>query len=205
MISLFEQCGYSLFQEADCSSYDQIFNSIASRAESLSDPSRDEEERYIQWVMECLSGLNSVPRPVRWQIHPQGRGVKVFRHRLGSVEFCHLWLSPGGIIPYHDHACSNGVMRLLKGSVVATSFDVVKLYPEGMTLQSSVTADLFPGQMMSFCQQRNNVHAVEAGAQGAYILDVFTQLNDDAQCRYLHLEQHSDNGLVKAIWSQEPG
>ena len=207
MTSLSEKYWHSVSQKAGCnlSSYDQVFKAIAERAERLVNSAHDEEEMYLEWVGEQLSSLDSVPVPDHsfWLTHPQASGVKVFRHRLGWVEFCYLWFSAGGTIPYHDHSGSNGVMHLFEGSAISTSFDIVDLHSEGMTLQSSANISLEPGQMMSFCQRRNNVHAVEAGENGAYILDVFTRLNADAQCRYLHLQPQRDNGLVKAVWSQE--
>ena len=206
MISLSEKHWHSVSQKAppQAPSYDQVFNAIAREAEKLAGLDLD-EEAYLEWVAEQISGLDSlpVPDPSLWLTHPRGDGVKVFRHRIGQVEFCHLWLGAGGTIPYHDHSGSNGVMCLFEGSAVSTSFDIIELCPEGMTLQASGTTCLQPGHMMSFCQQRNNVHAVEAGENGAYILDVFTRLSDDAQCRYLHLQPQGGNGFIRAVWTQE--
>lgn len=205
MTGLFEQYSHSAFQQAgsEASDYYLAFSEISGRAERLENPDSHEQREYIRWVEACLSRLTSVPVPdsAFWQQHTQGCGVDVFRHRKGRVEFCHLRLGAGGKIPYHDHCSSNGTMRLIKGDVSLTSFDVKALYSESMVLQSSVQSLLVPEDMVSFCQQKNNVHALEAGDEGAYILDVFTHLNDNAQCRYLQLDESKGNGLVMAEWS----
>ncbi|AMO55874.1 hypothetical protein GZ77_07805 [Endozoicomonas montiporae] len=194
--------------ELDASEYQRVICDIAAKAERLQSAGVNQtvevQEAYVGWVMSRLNNaLVPVPDPAGWQDHPRGENVRVFRHRMGSVEFCHLKFGSNGSIPYHDHCDSNGVMRVVEGSVASSSFNIVEQSSANMTLTSPVHVRLSAGDMTSFCLQRNSVHALAAGADGAYILDVFTRLNDDACCRYLQLQPPRKNGYVRAVWSQE--
>ena len=187
--------------DSDCRGYGKAIKDIAAKAAALGDPDLIQEESYLLWIMGRLMMLDKVTRPAdqQWQMHPYGRDVKVFRQCVGRVEFCHLLFAPGGKIPLHDHHQSNGVMRVLEGSVTSSNFDVVEPSLEGVVLRPSLQAHLLPGRMVSFCRDRNSAHTVVAGESGAYILDVFTLLGDEAGCRYLELGNSNDSaGLIEA-------
>ncbi|MGI9283032.1 MAG: hypothetical protein ACR2PX_25835 [Endozoicomonas sp.] len=160
---------------------------IAEKAESLKNPCAIEEESYLLWVMGRLMMLDEVVTPDKklFQIHPQGEGVRVYRKRLGSVEFCFLMFEPDGFIPYHDHSDCNGVMRVLKGEVTTRNYDLLEQTLEGMVLQPSAQAWMTEGRMASLSRHRDNVHQVTAGPEGAMVLDVFTLFSHDAGCRYM--------------------
>ena len=206
MTSLSETSWCSELQGVDSLNCQQVFSNIAARAERLQladvADNTSEQEAYLCWVMSRLKNLSvPAPNPACWQDHPQGANVRVFRQPVGCVEFCYLQFGPNGSIPYHDHGDSNGVMRIIGGSVVSTSFTIVEQSSATMTLNASVRVCLSAGDMTSFCLQRNNVHALTAGPDGAFVLDVFTRLNDDACCRYLQLQPRSESGLFRAVWS----
>lgn len=186
-------------------SYDKAVKDIATKAAELGNPDLIQEESYLLWIMGRMMMVDHVPRPTaeQWQVHPQGKGVKVFRQRVGRVEFCHLLLAPWGKIPLHDHYHSNGVMQVLKGGITSSNYDVVERSLEGLVVQPSLCARLSPGRMVSFCRGRDSVHEVVAEKSGAYILDVFTLLNENAGCRYLQARRqgsYADDDLIKATF-----
>ena len=189
MTNLFGTCRpyCTLTCEHDFLSYEKAVKDIATKAAELGNPDLIQEESYLLWVMGRMMMIGHVPRPAsgQWYVHPRGKGVKVSRQRVGRVEFCHLLFAPWGKIPLHDHYHSNGVMRVLEGGITSRSYDVVEQNLDGLVMQPSLNACLSPGRMVSFCRGRDSVHEVVAGKSGAYIIDVFTLLNEDAECRYL--------------------
>ncbi|WP_153301842.1 hypothetical protein [Endozoicomonas arenosclerae] len=166
---------------------DDALYEIAEKASSLNDPCNIEEESYLLWVMGRLMMLDEVASPNEelFQVHPQGSGVRVYRKRVGTVEFCFLMFEPDGFIPYHDHSDCNGVMRVLKGEVTTRNYDLLEQTLEGMVLQPSAQAWMTAGRMASLSRHRDNVHQVTAGPDGALVLDVFTLFSHSAGCRYM--------------------
>lgn len=185
---------------------------IAAKAEELQNPDAMEEEAYLLWVMGRLMMMDEIQEPAKglFEWHPRAKGVRVYRQRLGNVEFCHLLFEPHGHIPFHDHQNCNGVMRVVRGEVTTQNYDLLEQNLDGMVLQPSAQAWMTADRMTSLSRQRDNVHQVTAGEAGAYVLDVFTLFSHDAGCRYMNVMRAAESDphcshLAQAHWVATEG
>ena len=189
------------------SSYLRAMMDIAVKAESLGDPDANQEEAWLLWVAGRLEMVDAFPQPLEseWQHHPKGRGVKVRRQRLGRVQFCDLHIEPGGVIPHHAHHNCNGVMRILDGELTSNNFDMVEQDVHGIVIQPSMTAWLKAGRAITLSRYRDNIHEIIAGPEGARVLDVFTVMGEDFQCRYIDQLVAREKGcdLLRGCWQEE--
>ena len=192
-------------QTVQSRSYDAAKVDIVTKAVELDNPDAMEEESYLLWVMGRLMMVEDLPVPSEalYDKHPQASGVRVLRQRMERVEFCHLLFEPGGVIPFHDHWNCNGVMRVLRGEVTTHNYDLLEQGLDGMVLQPSVQVWMTAGRMLSLSRNRDNIHQVTAGPEGAHVLDVFTTLGPGARSRYMEVgvpDSASRSDLAVARW-----
>ena len=188
-------------------SYLRAMMDIAVKSEALGDPDANEEEAWLLWVAARLELVDFFPDVAKAEcdVHPHGAGVRVRRQKLGRVQFCDLLIEPGGMIPHHAHHNCNGVMRIIDGEITSNNFDLLEQDVDGLWLQPSMTAWMKAGRTITLSRYRDNVHEIIAGPKGARVLDVFTFMEEDAECRYISMEKRmeSKSGVIKGCWQDE--
>lgn len=188
-------------------SYLRAMMDIAIKSEALGNPDANEEEAWLLWVAARLELVDFFPDVVEKEcdVHPRGTGVLVRRQTLGRIQFCDLLIEPGGVIPHHAHHNCNGVMRIIEGEITSNNFDLLEQDMDGLWLQPSMSAWMRAGRTITLSRSRDNVHEIIAGPKGARVLDVFTFMDDDAECRYIRMEDlvYKNSGVVKGCWQDE--
>ena len=188
-------------------SYLRAMMDIAVKSEALGNPDANEEEAWLLWVAARLELVDFFPGVAKTECdkHSCGTGVLVRRQTLGRVQFCDLLIEPDGVIPHHAHHNCNGVMRIIDGEITSNNFDLLEQDVDGIWLQPSMTAWMKAGRTITLSRYRDNVHEIIAGPDGARVLDVFTFMEEDAECRYINMENltQKKSGIVKGCWQDE--
>ena len=169
----------------------------------------EEEEAYLMTVAAALSRLRKPSDPLRAAMRQFSQENKKPGERfpLAAVS---MRLKAGRGFSHHDHLNYNGVIMGVEGEVRIRNFDFQGDTPpvdSTKTFQIRETRDdlILPGRFSTLGRQRENIHDLVAGKDGARVLDVFTFLAKGATSRYLEVEAKPRDAkarLYDAAWRQ---
>ena len=116
--------------------------------------------------------------------------------------------SSGKGFSHHDHLDYNGVIMGVGGEARVRNYDFVDTPPavdSDKSFQLRETRDdlILPGRVSTLGRNRDNVHDLIAGKNGAHVLDVFTFLSDRAGSRSIDVEEEprdADLRIHDACW-----
>lgn len=196
-------------------SVDDFVAQVMPRARALIADTTPDEEAYLAFVSALLARVDAPPP---WSPSPvrNGRSVGLIA-RYPPIVFFQIDMEPRAVIDLHDHRHYNGVLIATKGSARCRNFDIVP--PDGTPLDVATgevpaegedflvrqNADvvLRPGQLSRLTRERDNIHHVQAGDDGATLLDFFTYFSPEARSYGLEWDgQPYDEaaGLYKVAW-----
>ena len=142
------------------------------------------EEAYLHGIAGLLSRIASFPEE-----RPRGRGafqmMPVAQHR--PLVIYTIVMKPHAKIRIHDHRHYNGVIFGLEGTCRIRNFDIEssdgKIPPHGeeFTIRETKWAHVTRGRVSTLSRNRDNIHEVVAGPDGAELLDVFTYFDRAAR------------------------
>jgi len=152
----------------------------------------EDEEAYLMTVAAAMTRIADPNAPLR-------AAMRAFReqHQRDGQRFplaaMTIDLKPGKGFSHHDHLDYNGVIMGVGGEARVRNYDFVGAPPKldsGETFLIRETRDdlILPGRISTLGRNRDNVHDLVAGAQGAKVLDVFTFFSKRAGSRYLDVE-----------------
>ena len=121
-----------------------------------------------------------------------------------AYSICIFILGPNASIPLHDHPGMTVLSKVLRGSVTATSFDVVEALAGGRVRAApSATTAAAPATLALFPDAKN-VHEFVAGPEGVAILEVLSppyDAGDGRDCHYFRVvteDAKGDDVLLEA-------
>ena len=166
------------------------------------------EDAYLFRVASLIARLSdkaSSPRGKIRSFRKENAKPGEGRFPLGVVQ---MKMKPGGRIPHHDHRDYNGIIVGVEGSLRIKNFDIVGgelVPPEGKTFQIRETLDasIIPGRYSMVGRQKNNIHDLVAGPEGAVVLDVFTFYKKNSRSFMMDVEpkaRDADQGIFDAAW-----
>ncbi len=189
--------------------FDTLIAELRPMAKSLVDASNGQadEEQYITHIINLLSRLTPMPEKPK----PSGWGDKIDMRSIASyspLEIMYITFEPGAKISLHDHYEYNGVLYGLKGELKSTNFDFYGKQDlksdQDFIIQKNQEALIKAGDVSTLSRQRNNLHEVVAGKDGAEILDIFTFFKPDSTSRMIEYDKTTpfdqSKQLYKANW-----
>ncbi len=172
---------------------------VASRGE--------DEEAYLLTIAAALSRLQDPDAPVRDAMREFTRANRREGERF-PLSAVAMRLEPGKGFSHHDHLDYDGVILGLQGEVRIRNYDPVGELPQidsTATFAIRQTRDdlILPGRFSTLGRNRENIHDLVAGKEGARVLDVFTFFSNDATSRYLDVDEKprdADARIHDAVW-----
>jgi quercetin dioxygenase-like cupin family protein len=172
---------------ADPRTFDEFIaaaNPLASRL--VGDTSRAGQDRYLRSIANLTTNLAGVPVPQRWNFSDQGTRADAYAigFNPGGDPFrvLHWRLEPGASCRAHAHTYGNVVTLGLAGAARVHNYEVVGEpdFTFTGTFQVRQTLDqvLRPGSVNLVSLQRNYIHELIAGPDGARGLDITTPLRE---------------------------
>ena len=179
------------------------------QAKRLVDSKGEDEEAYLMTVAAAMTRIADPKAPLR-------AAMQAFRkqHQRDGERFplaaMTIKLKPGKGFSHHDHLDYNGVIMGVGGEARVRNYDFVGAPPavdSGKTFLLRETRDdlILPGRISTLGRNRDNVHDLIAGKDGAQVLDVFTFFSKRAGSRYLQLEDQprdAERRVYEASWRQ---
>lgn len=176
-------------------------------AKRLVDSKGEDEQAYLMTLAAAMSRLQDPAAPLR-------KAMQAFRknHQENGQRFplmaMSIKLKPGRGFSHHDHLNYNGVIMGIEGEARVRNYDFVGETPaidSGKTFEVRETRNdlILPGRISTLGRNRENVHDLIAGKQGARVLDVFTFFAKNATSRYLNVEakpRDPDARIYEAAW-----
>lgn len=167
----------------------------------------EDEQAYLMTVAAAMTRIADPKAPLR-------QAMQAFRkrHQREGERFplaaMTIDLKPGKGFSHHDHLDYNGVILGVGGEARVRNYDFVGRPPEvdsGETFLVRETRDdlILPGRISTLGRDRDNVHDLVAGKQGAKVLDVFTFFSKRAGSRYLDVEdapRDAERRVYEAAW-----
>jgi hypothetical protein len=105
-----------------------------------------------------------------------------------------LKLAPGYVVPPHCHPMGGAVSLCVEGSLVIRHYDLVPgaaAYTETgavVEVEETATAYLQKGQFTQFTPTRGNLHRLQAGPEGATVVEMSVQWGGTGAFSYLKFE-----------------
>ncbi len=184
--------------------------------ELVADVSAGGQDRYLRSIAALASKLQGAPLPGRWNYSSQGSTPESYSIGFmpGGDPFrvLHWRLEPGASCRAHAHTYGNVLTIGLEGMARVRNFEVVggPDYAFGGTFLAQQTVDqlLSPGSVNLVSLERNYIHEVTAGPDGARGLDITTPLKPRPEhgTPYLLMgKMPADNfeRIFEASWSIE--
>jgi hypothetical protein len=184
--------------------------------ELVGDASASGQDRYLRSIAAVAARLNGVPLPGRWNFSDQGNTAESYSIGFmpGGDPFrvLHWRLEPGASCRAHAHTYGTVLTVGLEGIARVRNFEVVGVpdYTFGGTFLARQTVDqlLPPGSVNLVSLERNYIHEITAGPDGARGLDITTPLRPRPEhgTPYLLLgETPTDDfeRIYEASWSIE--
>ena len=174
-------------------STDDFIAEVMPQARALISAPAPDEEAYLAAVTTLLA---RVEPPPAWRMSPTGSGWDVDNIAYyPPIILMQIRMAPRSVIHLHDHRHYNGVLLSTAGAARCRNFDIVQ--PDGRSLdivagevpakgedflirQNGDTV-LRPRQLSTLTRNRDNIHHVEAGDQGATLVDFFTHFSPKAR------------------------
>jgi hypothetical protein len=185
----------------------ELLTELLPRARQLIASGGKDEESYLLAVAAALLRLREPNDSL-------GAGMSDFRkqhQREGErfpLGFVAMRLQPGRGFAPHDHLDYNGVILGVEGEVRIRNFDFCGEVPaldSGKSFEIRETRDdlILPGRFSTLGKQRENVHELVAGEEGALVLDLFTFFSPKAGSRYLDVAEKPRDAarrIYEATW-----
>ncbi|MCW5767020.1 MAG: hypothetical protein KIT68_13720 [Phycisphaeraceae bacterium] len=200
---------------ARAASADEFVAAVMPQARALIAAPAPDEEAYLAAVTALLS---RVEPPPAWQMFPAGKGWEMDTIAYyPPIVLMQIKMAPKSVIHLHDHRHYNGVLLATQGAARCRNFDIVQ--PDGKRLDIAAgevpskgedflirqNADtvLRPRQLSTLTRDRDNIHHVEAGDEGATLVDFFTHFSPKARSYELAWDGKAYDeakGLYKVAW-----
>jgi predicted metal-dependent enzyme (double-stranded beta helix superfamily) len=186
-------------------SWDDAQKLLEPLAKKLIAAKTPNESAYLFEQSSILARLKKAP-DAQFGAQPVAMAETLKALPLYIVQFK---LAPGAKLPFHDHRDYNGVLRCIDGEARVLSFDIVgddKRPPKGKQFQIKQNGDvlLTPGRSSMLSRDRDNVHHVVAGKNGARLLDVFTFFQENAHSEFMRVEEKpadAEQRIYNAVWA----
>lgn len=196
-------------------SADEFVAAVMPQARALIAAPAPDEEAYLAAVTALLA---RVEPPPEWQMFPAGKGWEMDNIAYyPPIVLMQIKMAPKSVIHLHDHRHYNGVLLATQGAARCRNFDIVQ--PDGKRLDIAAgevpgkgedflirqNADtvLRPRQLSTLTRDRDNIHHVEAGDEGATLVDFFTHFSPKARSYELAWDGKAYDeakGLYKVAW-----
>lgn len=190
-------------------SFEQFMNEALPLARRLVDSKGKDEEAYLLTLAAALSRLQDPNAPIRDAMREFSRNNKREGERFPLAAVA-MRLEPGKGFSHHDHLDYDGVIMGLQGEVRIRNYDPVGTLPtidstDTFSIRKTRDDVILPGRFSTLGRERENIHDLVAGKEGARVLDVFTFFTSDATSRYLDVEataRDAEAGIYDATWRQ---
>ncbi|MCR9247409.1 MAG: hypothetical protein NXI31_20455 [bacterium] len=196
-------------QEPQPLDYPTFLAELYPQARRLIDSKGADEEAYLMTLAAAMTRIADPKAPLR-------AAMRAFReaHQRSGERFplaaVSMKLKPGKGFPHHDHLDYNGVILGIDGEVRIRNYDFLGKPPaldSGETFEIRETRDdlILPGRVSTLGRNRENVHDLVAGKNGAHVLDVFTFFSKRATSRYLEVDdkpRDAEARIHEATWRQ---
>lgn len=155
-------------------SLQEIIDLVMDEAKALVKDKSIEEKDYQTRVGKLLARLDKNERIPRLNTGPS-HNIKRLKGEMPIQVFV-LEMAPNARIPLHDHGNRIGNLVGWRGSATTTNYTPLDKGSSGdsFLLQESAHTDVKPGTTAHLSRVDNNFHVVEAGPQGATMIDFFT-------------------------------
>jgi len=178
---------------ASAASADEFVARVLPQARALIAAPAPDEEAYLKAVTALLARVDAPPK---WRTprSPEGWSVDTFAY-YPPIVLMQIEMAPKSVIHLHDHRHYNGVLLATKGTTRCRNFDIVQ--PDGKQLdiaagdvpakgedffiRENADAVLRPREFSTLTRNRDNIHQVEAGDDGATLVDFFTHFSPQAR------------------------
>lgn len=172
---------------------DEFVARVMPQARALIAAPEPDEEAYLAAVTKLLARVDAPPtwRPPR---ENADWSVDTFAY-YPPIVLMQIEMKPKSVITLHDHRHYNGVLLATQGTTRCRNFDIVQ--PDGKHLDIAAgqvpangeeflihqTSDvvLRPREFSTLTRDRDNIHEVEAGDDGATLVDFFTHFSPRAR------------------------
>jgi len=119
-------------------------------------------------------------------------------------------LSPGAVLPPHNHNPADVISLCLEGDCTVRHFDIVGTAPEYSSKEMFLVREsrndlLTPGRMSSLSTIRDNIHTFKAGKDGAMGIDINSILPGDKPFSFLELAdkpREPQKRIYEAAWKK---
>lgn len=197
------------------SSADEFVAQVMPQARALIAAPAPDEEAYLAAVSALLARVDP---PAVWQAFPAGPGWEMDNIAYyPPIVLMQIKMAPKSVIHLHDHRHYNGVLLATAGAARCRNFDIVQ--PDGKQLhiaagevpakgedfliRQNADAVLRPRQLSTLTRDRDNIHHIEAGDEGATLVDFFTHFSPKARSYELAWDGKAYDeakGLFKVAW-----
>jgi hypothetical protein len=196
-------------------SADEFVAAVMPQARALIAAPAPDEEAYLAAVTALLA---RVENPPSWRASPAGKDWTMDTIAYyPPIVLMQIKMAPRSVIHLHDHRHYNGVLLATQGAARCRNFDIVQ--PDGKRLAIAagevpgkgedflirLNADtvLRPRQLSTLTRDRDNIHHVEAGDEGATLVDFFTHFAPKARSYELAWDgkvYDEAKGIYKVAW-----
>jgi hypothetical protein len=175
-----------------------------------------DEEAYLAAVTALLARVE-IPPMRRATLAGNAWSTDIIAN-CPPIVLMQIKMAPKSVIRLHDHRHYNGVLLATQGAARCRNFDIVQ--PDGRRLDIAAgevpakgedfyirqNADtvLRPRQLSTLTRDRDNIHHVEAGDEGATLVDCFTHFSPNARSYGLAWDGKAYDkakGLYKVAWN----
>ena len=196
-------------------SADEFVAAVMPRARALIAASAPDEEGYLSAVTSLLA---RVEPPPAWRMSPTGNGWDIDTIAYyPPIVLMQIRMAPKSVIHLHDHRHYNGVLLATRGEARCRNFDImladgkrldvaageVPGKGEDFLIRQNADTVLRSGQLSTLTRDRDNIHHVEAGDEGATLVDFFTHFSPKARSYELAWDGKpfdAAKGLFKVSW-----
>lgn len=117
-------------------------------------------------------------------------------HRREHLVVARYTLGPNQVIPAHDHQGYNGLTRVVRGTLLARTFETVEttipIESEWELRLKAIDREwLGTSEMAAITLSGANIHQLQAGPSGAEFVDVFTIYESPPRSRTIEIDHES--------------
>jgi len=167
---------------------ERFFDDWRTLSNRLLEKSEIDEEAYIRGLDALIAQQQLAAMPRREKVFFEEEGLKTGASWMEDKIFIiELTMDPGAIVQPHNHPSHNSLSVGLLGSCTFSHYEVPNDAPAAkpdtphFQVQRTRSGLLTPGRRSDLTRTRDNVHAFQAGDQGATILDFTTTVGDPSR------------------------
>lgn len=184
-------------------SLEEFFDAIMSDAKAAIANSSEDEAEYMKTVDKFLRRLNTDVPKISAGNSFNMRSVA----KRGPITVYVMEIRAGAKIPLHNHINHTGNVLGWRGEVKTRNFTKIdgKAKNGGFLLQETDSRTITKGKTGYLARVHNNFHILEAGPQGATLLDVFTYFPNAGSSRYATIGKEpidKEKKIYEARWSR---